>query len=136
MRLMMERTVIKSTGKRAKLDGYSAEARPARRKFTHYAARVYTHRYNASFMGFAPVNDPKIVIVVTLNGTPTGDRGFGGVVAAPVFLMRLQRRPPPSAPMFPGIRRGSRTVARYGRTGSGSRNRRPRLSRLNRSRWS
>ena len=36
-------------------------------------------------MGFAPVNNPAIVIVVTLNGTRTGSQGFGGVVAAPVF---------------------------------------------------
>jgi hypothetical protein len=46
---------------------------------------VYTHRYNGSFIGFAPVNNPAIVVVVTLNGTQTGSRGFGGVVAAPVF---------------------------------------------------
>src|SRR6185436_6509713 len=34
--------------------------------------------------GFAPVTNPAIVVVVTLNGTRTS-AGFGGVVAAPVF---------------------------------------------------
>ena len=36
-------------------------------------------------MGFAPVANPRIVIVVTLNGTRSGTMGFGGIVAAPVF---------------------------------------------------
>jgi cell division protein FtsI (penicillin-binding protein 3) len=85
MRLMMERTVVKGTGRRAKPDGYSAGGKTGSAQIYDYQARVYTHRYNGSFMGFAPVNDPRIVVVVTLNGTPTGDRGFGGVVAAPVF---------------------------------------------------
>jgi cell division protein FtsI (penicillin-binding protein 3) len=85
MRLMMERTVVKGTGRRAKPEGYSAGGKTGSAQIYDYDARVYTHRYNGSFMGFAPVNDPKIVVVVTLNGTPTGDRGFGGVVAAPVF---------------------------------------------------
>jgi cell division protein FtsI (penicillin-binding protein 3) len=85
MRLMMERTVVKGTGRRAKPDGYSAGGKTGSAQIYDYDARVYTHRYNGSFMGFAPVNDPRIVIAVTLNGTPTGDRGFGGVVAAPVF---------------------------------------------------
>jgi len=35
-------------------------------------------------MGFAPLTNPAIVVVVTLNGTH-GEGGFGGVVAAPVF---------------------------------------------------
>ena len=40
--------------------------------------------YNASFMGFAPVNDPAVVVVVTVNGT-SGTAGYGGPVSAPVF---------------------------------------------------
>jgi cell division protein FtsI (penicillin-binding protein 3) len=85
MRLMMERTVVKGTGWRAKPSGYSAGGKTGSAQIYDYEAHAYTHRYNGSFMGFAPVNDPKIVVVITLNGTQTGDRGFGGVVAAPVF---------------------------------------------------
>jgi cell division protein FtsI (penicillin-binding protein 3) len=73
------------TGKRARLNGYSAGGKTGSAQIYDYAARVYTHRYNGSFMGFAPVNNPAIVVVVTLNGTQSGSRGFGGVVAAPVF---------------------------------------------------
>ena len=48
------------------------------------AAKRYTHYYNGSFIGFAPLNNPSIVVVVTLNGTH-GNLGFGGRAAAPVF---------------------------------------------------
>jgi cell division protein FtsI (penicillin-binding protein 3) len=82
---MMERVVVHGTGTRAKMDGYTAGGKTGSAQIYDYDAKVYTHRYNGSFMGFAPVNDPRIAVVVTLNGTPTGNRGFGGVVAAPVF---------------------------------------------------
>jgi cell division protein FtsI (penicillin-binding protein 3) len=48
-------------------------------------AHAYTHIYNASFLGFAPVANPQIVVAVTLNGTLGGNAGFGGPVAGPVF---------------------------------------------------
>jgi cell division protein FtsI (penicillin-binding protein 3) len=35
-------------------------------------------------MGFAPMTNPQVVVVVTLNGTH-GEAGFGGQAAAPVF---------------------------------------------------
>jgi cell division protein FtsI (penicillin-binding protein 3) len=85
MRLMMERVIVQGTGRRATLDGYTAGGKTGSAQIYDYDARVYTHRYNGSFMGFAPVNNPAIVVVVTLNGTRTGNQGFGGVVAAPVF---------------------------------------------------
>lgn len=43
--------------------------------------KTYLHKYHASFMGFTPVNDPRLVTVITLNGSPL----FGGAAAAPVF---------------------------------------------------
>jgi membrane peptidoglycan carboxypeptidase len=85
MRLMMRKVVEQGTGKRAALKGYSAGGKTGSAQIYDYAARVYTHRYNGSFMGFAPASDPRLVVVVTLNGTRTGTQGFGGVVAAPVF---------------------------------------------------
>lgn len=89
MRAMMRGVVHNegATGKRARLIefGYSAGGKTGSAQIYDYKARVYTHRYNGSFMGFAPANNPQIVVVVTLNGTRTGNAGFGGVVAAPVF---------------------------------------------------
>src|SRR5262249_47826000 len=66
------------------LDGYSSAGKTGSAQIYDYAARHYTKTYNASFMGFAPVTNPAIVVVVTLNGTTTS-AGFGGVTAAPVF---------------------------------------------------
>jgi cell division protein FtsI (penicillin-binding protein 3) len=45
---------------------------------------TYTHLYNASLMGFAPVNDPAVVVVVTVNGA-AGLAGYGGPASGPVF---------------------------------------------------
>src|SRR5580658_439951 len=84
MRKMMEGVVLNGTGKKAKLSGYSTAGKTGSAQIFDYAAGRYTHSYNASFMGFAPVANPAIVVVVTLNGTH-GTAGFGGAVAAPVF---------------------------------------------------
>src|ERR1019366_7800028 len=84
MRKMMEGVVLVGTGKKAKLSGYSTAGKTGSAQIFDYATGRYTHSYNASFMGFAPVTNPAIVVVVTLNGTH-GTAGFGGAVAAPVF---------------------------------------------------
>jgi cell division protein FtsI (penicillin-binding protein 3) len=87
MRRMMEGVVVLpyGTGHRtARLDGYSAAGKTGSAQIYDYAARHYTKMYNASFMGFAPVTNPAIVVVVTLNGT-TGTAGYGGAAAGPVF---------------------------------------------------
>ncbi|GLQ33249.1 peptidoglycan D,D-transpeptidase FtsI family protein [Litoribrevibacter albus] len=41
-------------------------------------------KYVAYFAGLAPISDPRYSVVVTING-PSGDRYYGGEVAAPVF---------------------------------------------------
>jgi cell division protein FtsI (penicillin-binding protein 3) len=87
MRQMMEGVVVLKYGtghKTARLDGYSAAGKTGSAQIYDYAARHYTKMYNASFMGFAPVTNPAIVVVVTLNGT-TGSAGYGGAAAGPVF---------------------------------------------------
>ncbi len=81
MRRMMERVVLSGTGKKAHLDGYTSGGKTGSAQIFDTQAKVYTHKYNASFMGFAPVNNPAIVVVVTLNGASK----LGGAIAAPVF---------------------------------------------------
>jgi cell division protein FtsI (penicillin-binding protein 3) len=87
MRSMMEGVVLKPYGtghKYAQLVGYTSAGKTGTAQI--YDARIhqYTHLYNASFMGFAPVTNPRIVIVVTINGT-AGTVGYGGPTSAPVF---------------------------------------------------
>ena len=84
MRQMMEGVVLVGSGTRARLAGYSSGGKTGSAQIYDYAARHYTHTYNGSFMGFAPMANPQIVVVVTLNGTH-GENGFGGHTAAPVF---------------------------------------------------
>ncbi|GAA3909426.1 penicillin-binding protein 2 [Litoribacillus peritrichatus] len=62
--------------------------------------------YIAYFAGIAPISKPRYSVVVTING-PSGDRYYGGEVAAPVFsgiisaAMRLNNIPPDS---FDGLK--------------------------------
>jgi cell division protein FtsI (penicillin-binding protein 3) len=87
MRSMMEGVVIKpyGTGYRyARLLGYTSAGKTGTAQIYDNRIHQYTHMYNASFMGFAPVTNPRIVIVVTINGTE-GTVGYGGPTSAPVF---------------------------------------------------
>jgi cell division protein FtsI (penicillin-binding protein 3) len=45
---------------------------------------VYANKYVASFVGFAPVSDPRLVVAVMID-EPSGKSYYGGDVAAPVF---------------------------------------------------
>src|SRR5207248_8936783 len=86
MRQMMEGVVISKhgTGHKARLDGYSSGGKTGTAQIFDVKAHRYTHQYNASFMGFAPVTNPAFIVVVTLNGT-SGSTGMGAGAAAPVF---------------------------------------------------
>jgi cell division protein FtsI (penicillin-binding protein 3) len=84
MRQMMEGVVLHGTGTGARIQGYTVGGKTGTAQIYDFAARHYTHTYNGSFLGFAPVTNPAVVVVVTLNGTH-GTAGFGGPVAAPVF---------------------------------------------------
>jgi cell division protein FtsI (penicillin-binding protein 3) len=84
MRQMMEGVVLNGTGKTARLDGYTAGGKTGTAQIFDFASKHYTHTYNGSFMGFAPVTNPAVIAVVTLNGTH-GEAGFGAEVAIPTW---------------------------------------------------
>jgi cell division protein FtsI (penicillin-binding protein 3) len=84
MRRMMETVVLHGTGTAARLQGYSVGGKTGSAQIFDNVNHRYTHTYNGSFVGFAPIQNPQIVMVVTLNGTH-GTSGFGGAAAAPVF---------------------------------------------------
>jgi len=86
MRKMMEGVVLVGTGRRyANLQGYSSAGKTGSAQIYDYATHRYTHSYNASVMGFAPLTNPALEVVVTVNGTQGGSAGYGGPVAGPVF---------------------------------------------------
>ncbi|MBL8176878.1 MAG: transpeptidase family protein [Bryobacterales bacterium] len=66
---------------RADLVGYTVGGKTGSAQIYDHKLKQYTHKYNASFIGMAPLSDPKVVIAVTLNGS----HEYGGIVAAPVF---------------------------------------------------
>jgi membrane peptidoglycan carboxypeptidase len=84
---MMEGVVISPHGtahRNARLAGYTSGGKTGTAQIFDLKAHHYTHQYNSSFMGFAPVTNPAFIIVVTINGT-SGNLGMGGAAAAPVF---------------------------------------------------
>jgi len=86
MRQMMEGVVLHGTGTRyATLRGYTSGGKTGTAQIYDLKAHEYTHSYNASFVGFAPVTNPQIVVAVTLNGTKGGTAAYGGPVAGPPF---------------------------------------------------
>jgi cell division protein FtsI (penicillin-binding protein 3) len=46
--------------------------------------RVYGDKYVSSFVGFAPVSNPRLIVAVMLD-EPGAGQYYGGTVAAPVF---------------------------------------------------
>ena len=87
MRRMMEGVMIKpyGTGHRyARLIGYTSGGKTGTAMIYDYQTRHYTHFYNASFVGFAPMANPAIVVAVTINHTE-GKGGYGAPASGPVF---------------------------------------------------
>ena len=90
MRQMMQRVVLHGTGRRAILEGYSSAGKTGTGQKVDPATGVYSRtKYNASFAGFAPINNPSVTIAVILD-SPVGPHQ-GGQVSAPVFQRIAQQ---------------------------------------------
>ena len=84
MRSMMQKVVLEGTARRAILDGYTAGGKTGTGQKIDPATGAYSKtKYNATFAGFAPLNNPQIVVAVILD-SPVGLHQ-GGQVSAPVF---------------------------------------------------
>lgn len=76
---MMKSVVAEGTGKNAQVAGYSIGGKTGTSE-----DGVNTNKYVTSFVGVAPIEDPEVVILITLYN-PTGEGGHqGGGVAAPI----------------------------------------------------
>jgi cell division protein FtsI/penicillin-binding protein 2 len=81
---MLEGVVVHGTGKAARMGGYSAAGKTGTAQKVDEATGRYSQtRYVASFAGFAPVENPEVACVVSLD-EPVGAH-LGGAVSAPVF---------------------------------------------------
>jgi len=85
LRRLMEGVVLQGgTGTRARLDGWTAAGKTgSAQKIDPATGRYSSTQLIASFSGFAPINDPAVTILVSLD-SPVGEHE-GGQVAAPVF---------------------------------------------------
>jgi cell division protein FtsI/penicillin-binding protein 2 len=84
LRNMLEGVSLRGTARKAQLDGYSAAGKTGAAQKIDPKTHAYSAtKYIESFVGFAPVNNPAVVIIVVLD-EPQGAYN-GGDVAAPVF---------------------------------------------------
>jgi cell division protein FtsI (penicillin-binding protein 3) len=84
LRRLMEGVILNGTGPRARLDGWTAAGKTgSAQKIDPATGRYSPTQLIASFSGFAPINNPAVTILISLD-SPVGQRE-GGLVAAPVF---------------------------------------------------
>src|ERR1700686_2718558 len=84
LRRLMEGVVLGGTGTMARLDGWSAAGKTgSAQKIDPATGRYSPTQLIASFTGFAPISNPAVTILVSLD-SPVGLHE-GGQVAAPVF---------------------------------------------------
>jgi len=86
IRRLMEGVILSphGTGKPARLDGWTAAGKTGTAQKIDPNTGRYSHsQYIASFTGFAPISNPAVTILVSLD-SPVGEHE-GGQVAAPIF---------------------------------------------------
>jgi cell division protein FtsI (penicillin-binding protein 3) len=84
MRSMMQKVVLEGTGRKAILEGYTSAGKTGTGQKVDPATGAYSKtKYIASFAGFAPLNNPQIVVAVILDSAVGLHQG--GQVSAPVF---------------------------------------------------
>jgi cell division protein FtsI (penicillin-binding protein 3) len=84
LRGMLEGVTLNGTAKKAQLDGYTAAGKTGTAQKIDPRTKTYSStKFVASFVGFAPVSNPAVVIIVVID-EPAGSY-HGGDVAAPVF---------------------------------------------------
>jgi cell division protein FtsI (penicillin-binding protein 3) len=85
MRHLMEGVILHGTGKKARLDGWTAGGKTGTaQKIDPDTGRYSPKNVIASFSGFAPINNPAVTILVSID-SPAGYPHDGATVAAPVF---------------------------------------------------
>jgi cell division protein FtsI (penicillin-binding protein 3) len=84
MRAMMQKVVLEGTGRKAILEGYTSAGKTGTAQKVDPNTGAYSKtKYVGSFAGFAPLNNPQIVVAVILDSAVGLHQG--GQVSAPVF---------------------------------------------------
>jgi len=84
MNTMLQKVVLDGTGTNAIIPGYSVAGKTGTASMPFPGRdQLLTGDYNASFVGFAPANDPVLSMIVVIERPQTTI--YGGAVAAPIF---------------------------------------------------
>ncbi len=87
MRAMLAGVIEKGTGTRAAVEGYRVGGKTGTTQKIGPDAS-YGDEVVASFIGIAPIEDPRVAVAVVIDAPAGGE--FGGIVAAPVFAAIIQ----------------------------------------------
>ncbi len=108
--------VEQGTAKDGRIDGYGAAGKTGTATKLDPVLKTYTKKYTASFVGFTPLEEPRLSIIVVLDDPKEGY--YGGQACAPVFrdiakqVLRYLRVPPerpvPPEVLTAGLKKGER----------------------------
>jgi cell division protein FtsI (penicillin-binding protein 3) len=88
VRAMLEMAVQPGgTAPRAQIPGYRVAGKTGTAQ--KFEGGSYVKKYVASFIGFAPLSDPRLIVAVMID-EPKGKEYYGGEVAAPVFAQVME----------------------------------------------
>ncbi|NLA27124.1 MAG: PASTA domain-containing protein [Firmicutes bacterium] len=81
---IMENVTIRGSGMNAAIEGYRIASKTGTAEKVGPDGRYISGSYIVSFIGFVPVEDPRIVIYVAVDGATRGPQ-WGSQIGAPVF---------------------------------------------------
>lgn len=85
LRKMLRQVVLNGTAKNAQLNGYTSAGKTGTAwKYDANIKAINKNKYVSSFVGYAPAENPRVVIAVVID-EPQGAFRNGGQVAAPIF---------------------------------------------------
>jgi cell division protein FtsI (penicillin-binding protein 3) len=88
VRAMLELAVQPGgTAPKAQIPGYRVAGKTGTAH--KFEGGAYANKYVASFVGFAPASDPRLIVAVMID-EPFGEKYYGGDVAAPVFAQVME----------------------------------------------
>jgi cell division protein FtsI/penicillin-binding protein 2 len=85
---LMKAAVEEGTGKKARISGITVGGKTGTARI--WENKSYSNKYNASFVGFFPVENPKYLCLIMVR-KPSKGSYYGGDVSAPIFKSVAER---------------------------------------------
>ncbi|MBR7121824.1 MAG: penicillin-binding protein 2 [Lentisphaeria bacterium] len=87
--MLISVTAPDGTGRRARIAGYDVAGKTGTAQIVQNGR--FSDWYRASFCGFVPARNPRVLMAITIEGLPYSKPHGGGNVAAPVFQRVMSR---------------------------------------------